>query len=824
MSSKWISFIISLTLTASLAYTLNTRIGSTPPLGKFLDPVDGVWRNALIKDIPPAGTLQIPGLREQVQVVYNQRGVPHIFALNDHDLHLAAGYVTARHRLWQMEFSTFASAGRISEIVGSVALGYDRHQRRIGMQYGAEQVYALIESDPWSNETVQAYSKGVNAWINQLTQATLPVEYKLLDYRPEPWTASKTAIFYMNMNQTLTSGTSALPMTYVLELLGEGATNLFYPTYPAGRNEPIISENTPWRFSATRRTPPESTFIPTFVTDTSLPKLEEGVGSNNWAISGQKTASGAAMMATDPHLTLSLPSIWYEAQYNAPGVNVYGITLPGVPAVIMGFNEYIAWGNTNSGAAALDIFEIELNAERSAYWHDNQWLPLTPRIEILNIRGGESVIDTVYYTHHGPLAYLSDETSFDAEIPVGHAVQWIAHNPTNPLRSFFQINRARDIGDFRKGLETLHAPTQNYVFASVDGDIAMQINGLHPIRWEHHGKFINDGRDPAYNWDGFIPFDQLPSQINPARGFVSSANQHPTSSSYPYYLGWSFAAEARGSIINRTLENLQNATYRDMIALQMNSDNYWADYWLDRMLGSLDTWHTNTTDDTETAVEMSPLAASMIDSLQSWDRVNHSHSLAATVFNTWIDQIEQHTWSDIFAELDRKPSMLPPLNTTMEVVFNGYGIDEYIRLNGAPVQTSELLTKSLNAAVAHLQAKYGDPGANWHWWKQNGSTINHLLNIQALNEPRLAVSGSNMSPNAIRNRHGPSWRMVAEMTQPVQAWGIYPGGQSGNPATRGYNAFISDWAQGNHYQLKLYRDAASAAAEHNHVLTLTPIR
>src|SRR5690554_2161664 len=188
-------FIISLVVTIILIVALNNRIGSIPPLGKFLDPFHGIWQTALITDIPQEITLQIPGLSEQVTVIYNDRGVPHIFASNDYDLYLAQGYVTARHRLWQMEFATHAAAGRISEIVGNQGINYDKYQRKIGMTVGAEATFEAINKDEWTKNAVIAYSDGVNAWINQLNSQNMPFEYKLLDYEPEPWSPMKTAIF-----------------------------------------------------------------------------------------------------------------------------------------------------------------------------------------------------------------------------------------------------------------------------------------------------------------------------------------------------------------------------------------------------------------------------------------------------------------------------------------------------------------------------------------------------------------------------------------------------------------------------------------------------
>lgn len=812
---KWVGFSVSLLATLCLIYALNTRFGSVPPLGKFLDPAAGVWQNALIPDIPESQSINIPGLIDEVNVSFNERGVPHIFANNDHDLYLAQGYITARHRLWQMEFSTHASIGRISEIVGDVAIDYDRHQRKIGMLYGAEKTHELIMSDEWSRTALEAYSKGVNAWIEELTRKTLPFEYKLLDYKPEAWTPFKTSIFYMNMNQTLTFKTGALSMSLMKALFGDEYVDVIYPTFPVN-NEPIISNGTKWDFDALNVEPPTGEFIPRVLENALQADRDPGIGSNNWAVSGEKTASGAAMMSTDPHLTLSLPSIWYETQLNAPGINTYGIALPGVPAIIMGFNENVAWGNTNTGGGSVDLFEVELSADKSTYFHDGNWKPTQLRIETYKIRGESDRTDTIYYTHHGPIAYLEHETSFSSTIPVGHAIRWIAHEASDPLKAFHNINRAKNIDDFRYGLSYLLGPTQNYVFASVDGDIAMLLNGLHPVRWYKQGKYISDGRDKTYDWHGFIPHEQLPHEINPERNYVSSANQHPTDAGYPYYLDYDYATQARAAIINRTLENLEDAIYQDFIDLQMNSDNYWADRWLDVMLDSLRI-HVD-----KNALELTQTEVAMMDSLQNWDRVNHGESMAALIFNVWQSRIQLNLWKPAIEKMDENPFRYPLIDTSYEVLFRRYGLQAYRELSGDSPRTSEILMVAFREVHEQLEERFGEFGNQWMWYKYNGSTINHLLNVPALNEPRLNVSGSSQSPNAISNRHGPSWRMVVEMTVPVKAWGVYPGGQSGNPASKGYTGFISDWSNGKHYELNLYQDFNKAASEGVSIISLKP--
>ncbi len=821
-STLWVQFIFLLALTFGLVYVLNTKIGDIPPVGKFLDPARGVWQTALIPDIPDGETIRIPGLKGDVTITYNERGVPHIFAQNDHDLYLAQGYVVARHRLWQMEFSTHAAAGRVSEIVGERALNYDRYQRKIGMTFGAEQTYAEILKDEWSTMAVQAYSDGVNTWIDQIDDKTLPFEYKLLDYRPESWNPLKTAIFFMNMNQTLSFRTNTYGLTRLREAFGKNTIEALFPNLPEVL-EPIVSKDTKWAHLNPSIPPsPADDFIPQVIQrEFQIPEGNPGIGSNNWAVHGSRTASGSPLLASDPHLTLSLPSIWYEIQLSTPEFTVYGVTLPGVPGVIIGFNENISWAVTNTGGFAMDIFEVVLDETKTNYYHNGEWKPVTRREESYHIRGKSVVNEPIYFTHHGPIAYTSDEfpeqadslriTTFSRSIPVGHAIQWVAHQPSNPLQAFYHLNRGKNFEDYERGVSLLSSPAQNFAFASVNGDIAMKISGRHPVRWEGQGKYISDGSNPAYDWIDYIPHDEVPWELNPQRGFVSSANQDLAGSDYPYFIGRGYASPARASIINRKLSVLTQATPQDMIALQMNSSNYWAEDWLDLMLSGLN-------DDLQS---LSPFEYSILEHLHGWDRINHAESIEATVFNTWLAEIRRDMFVYEFEKLSG-PIAAPSYLTTLRILFQQNDTHPFESLHGHKPDSRDILIRTFKKTVETLTKRHGEELSDkWQFWTINGSTINHLLDIPALNRPRLAVSGSSESPNAIGNQHGPSWRMVVEMGTPVKAWGIYPGGQTGNPASSGYDAFIDRWAAGDPFELTLHSSLESARSSMPGILKLT---
>lgn len=349
---KYLKLLISLVLTIGIFYAFNTKLGPLPPLGKFLNPYSGIWQNETDESI--AGEVVIPGLTEMVTVHYDEQMIPHVFAQNDHDLYKAQGYLTAKHRLWQLEFQTYAAAGRLSEIVGKGALNYDRTERRRGMAFSADRVMSFMEKyDPETLRFVQDYADGVNAYINQLAPEDYPVEYKLLDYKPEAWTPKKTAFLLMYMTKMLAGRDYDLESTNMLRTIGKENFDLLFPDF-FDITDPVIPKETDWSFIDVPQTEtPENYAVLDTISET-IEKPHPDNGSNNWAVSGAKSVTGNPILANDPHLGLNLPSIWFVMQLSTPEHNSFGATLPGALAVISGFNQHIAWGETNATRDVID--------------------------------------------------------------------------------------------------------------------------------------------------------------------------------------------------------------------------------------------------------------------------------------------------------------------------------------------------------------------------------------------------------------------------------------------------------------------------------------
>ncbi len=813
-NKKRYSAVILLAVTVALTWALSTPVATLPPIGPLVSPWQGFWQN-MERDGIRNLTLNSDKLRSTVIVRYDERGVPHIFADNNHDLYFAQGLVTARDRLWQIDFQNRAAAGRLSEIVGPAAIDYDRAQRRLGMMYGAEINATSFMSDPRTAKMVQAYADGYNAWVEQLRPRDYPVEFKILNTEPEPFTPLNAGLLLMNMSQTLTSDTRAHAQTNARALLPEEIYLLLYPD-ELPWVDPIIPPEQTWDFEPIRPPTPKPGFIPQIVRDLPLQDLDPGIGSNSWAVDGSKTAGGYPILSNDPHLSVTLPSIWYEIQLHSNGVNgngvtsdginAYGVSLPGAPGVIIGFNENLAWGVTNTGSNTLDVFEIEFrDNSRTEYLHDGQWKPVRPRIEEIRVRGGDTVIDTVLYTHHGPVTQPFDEITAPDRFPKGHAIQWIAHLPeSNVLLAVYKYNRARNQDEFETALQHFTNLPQNVTYADRDGNISIGHMGRFPVRFNGQGSFISDGRDPAYDWNKFVPFDHLPRSFNPERGFVSSANQAPATRDYPYYLGRHYAGFSRGARINEILSVSNNITVEFFEEMLMDNFSLYAEKILPFKLAHLNTDNVN----------YKHFVNSLINMLVDWDYSFDIDSPVALFFDTWKNELHDMLWESLFNEFNvylRRPSY----STTFRLLLDG---DHHV----FTTNVNEAVNRSFRKAVDDLTNRFGDDPGKWHYGNDRTMRIRHLAMLPGFGHDQVQASGTPEAINATGTSHAPSWRMIVELGPEIRARGHFPGGQTGNPGHPAYDRTLQDWAGGTFHDLHFWMNQTDDTAGTASTLTLKP--
>ncbi|WP_221394804.1 penicillin acylase family protein [Dyadobacter sp. NIV53] len=793
---------ISLAFSISFVYVLNRSWGRIPALGSFISPFVGFWQNG-DRPVDPKEEviLKLDGLKNEVIIRFDDTGVPHIFAKNDFDLFFAQGYITAKDRLWQMDLQVRAASGRLSEVLGSATLTLDQKSRRLGMGYGAEANLKVAMSDNRSREVLLGYSAGVNAYISQLTPKAFPVEYKLLGYRPEPWKPINTMYMLEQMTLTLAGRSNDLNITNVLKKYGQEVVNQLFPDYPMLRESPIIPVGTKWDFQplplpvkGTLSQAKDSSLIklkgvsqPQFPAKKilKLPKRDpkiEGLGSNNWAISAEKSITGYPILANDPHLELTLPSIWYQVQLHSPDMNVYGVSLPGIPSVIIGFNQNVAWGVTNVDADVFDLYKIKFrDSTRAYYWHDNKWKATRKREELIYVKGQlKPIKEEIIYTHHGPVTDADDSE----KIP-DLAVKWIGHEAGNSFLTFYELNKARNYEDYRKALKYYVGPGQNFVFADNGKNIAMTVNGKFPLKYKDQGKFLLDGSNPDDDWHGWIPAEQNPYVKNPPRGFVSSANQSSTDTTYPYYINWMFAQSERGVRINERLAAMTKANADSLRMLQNDNFSVLGRTILPKLLSILDSASLNTAQkDAETA-------------LSGWNYQNSPESIAASIFETWMPLLQKAIWEDEFNS-NSVALEFPSRDRTLFMILYQPNEKWFDNINTVKKETlHDIVAESFKETVDTITAGHGFMSPDWQWSQVKGTEIRHLSRrLKPFNAPLLKTGGGSSIVNAITKRHGPSWRMVVQLGASPKAYGIYPGGQSGNPGSPYYLNLLEKWEKG----------------------------
>jgi len=794
---KLFKALFSIAITLVLIWALQTKFGDIPPLGKFLSPGDGFWQNAENKHINAEESLQMDGLQGKVTIRYDEHMIPHIFAENDHDLYYAQGYVTARDRLWEMDIQTRSAAGRLAEIAGPKALDIDRYHRRMGMVYGAENTLRGTMKDPACKVMIEAYTDGVNNYIRHLSKKNYPIEFKLLDYAPEEWKPINCAFLLKLMSETLAGGSDQFAMTNNLKRFGAKDVNDLFPDYPF-HEDPIIPVGTKWDFKPVPLPKPSKDFI-ALMTDTIKPKERvPGIGSNNWAIAGSRSASGYPILANDPHLNLTFPSIWYQLQLSSPTVNVCGVSLPGAPGVIVGFNQKISWGVTNVDADVLDWYQVHFkDKSKNEYWYNNCWNKVTKRIEIINIKGQKPEYDTVIYTHHGPVVYETAAQKPDDRnnIPVGDALRWVAHDESNEFMTFYLLNRGKNYDDYRKALIYFTAPAQNFIFASSDKDIAITPNGKIPLKFKDQGKYIMDGSDPANDWHGWIPSDQNPTVKNPPRGFVSSANQSSTDTTYPYYINWRFELYDRGKRINDRLKAMQNATVDSMRHMQMDDYSMRAHDVLPAFFKYLD------------ASKLDKNQLEVLQIVKQWDKHFAANSIGASIFNNWWLTFYGMVWDDEFGD---KRTLLnyPSFDKTEQLLINEPNSKWFDNIKTPARETCvDIVMHSFTATADEMRRKYGQPGQKWQWGEVKDTHINHLANLPGFGTGKFFAGGTGAVINALRGGNGPSWRMVVQMGPTVKGYGVFPGGESGNPGSFYYDDMFKTWKDGELNELLFLESA-----------------
>ena len=792
-----------------LAATLHfgaKQTGPVPPLGRVLDPVNGIWSVATVVDFPAEEVIAIPGMSDSVRVLFDDRGVPHIFATSSEDAARALGYVVARDRLFQMELRWRTAAGRLTELVGDRALPVDRRIRGLGLAWSADRDLGRLDSESQAYRDVISYAEGINAWIDGMRRRDLPLEYHLLDARPARWEPNYTLYFAKLMGWDLSFGmTTDLRRLRAQARVGKEAADALFP-----RNSPIQQPIQPNgergpSFDFAEIPPPGEPDASALRLTRSLElafgplmgagddrHVREAMGSNNWAVAPERTRAGYALLSGDPHLGLSLPSTWYEAHVLvADEFDVYGVTFPAIPYVTIGFNRDVAWSFTNTGADVIDYYAEVLDDEErpTRYLLDGEWRPLKATVqEYRGPKGRLLATDTVYFTHRGPL--IEDGAR-------SLSMRWtVLERSGESATAFARVSRAGSVEEWLRALEGYSAPAQNGIVADRRGSIAIRSTGYFPLHPDDSGLEVRDGTSSSSDWVGYWPLERYPFAHDPEQGYLASANQQPIDpKEQPTYLGADWPSPWRAIRINQLLAEDSAVTPDAMRRYHTDPGNARADYFVPFFLEAVK--HVNGGhDNSATARKAARL-------LGEWDRRYTKDNERAVLFEYAMDELVERTWDELSDDSisdHSRPSPIPSSATLANLLNQPDSPWWDDRSSDGIVENRDaILVSSLAAALERTSERHGDPDQDgWRWEGIRHANINHVLGIRSLSARGLSVQGGpgNLNPSSGSGVHGASWRMVVELGPEVRAWSMYPGGQSGNPVSARYDDRVASWTAG----------------------------
>ncbi|MGD2048748.1 MAG: penicillin acylase family protein [Chloroflexota bacterium] len=782
------------------------------------------------------GTLALEGLQAEVEIYRDEFGIPHIYAQNQEDMFFAQGYVHAQDRFWQMEFWRHIGQGRISEIVGEATLESDKFIRTLGWNRLAEYTTAYYQVEaPDFYELLEAYSAGVNAYIEG-NRDELSLNYTILGlvgepWEIEPWSPVNTISWSVVMSDNLSRDMfNEIGRAQLIDDVGEATVASLFPFYPYD-DRPVIAPTT-----AMVNDLPETAGLFESLSAIDWSRVDQTLvggplpagfglgsgpflGSNNWAISGDLTESGLPLLANDPHLEIQMPSIWYEVGLHSPGWDVTGFSFAGVPGVVLGHNDRIAWGVTNTGADVQDVFIEKINPSNPLqYEFEGEWQDIEVIEEMIKVNGGQEVSIDVRLTHHGPIINPVVDGLTDVM-----AVQWSAEQPSRVLQSVIMLNQAGNYEEFREALSYWDVPSQNFVYADVEGNIAYQMPGLIPIRKNGNGLVPVPGWTGEYEWQGWIPYEELPAMLNPEQGYISTANNATVDQEYPHLLALYWSNGDRAQRINDMLDQFAAAgdiTAGDLAEIQFDSYSYLADSYVPLFEGL-------TSDD--------PQVQAALERLRGWDLQERQDSVPAAIFEVFLMQLTHAVLDDdIGAEnVAEYGGDLTVFMHDLAGELDAAWWDDGVTVAEDPPQ--EIILRALEETTTWFENKLGDNMNDWTWGNIHKATFisaplgqSDVGLIEAMvNRGPYPSDGGRDIVNALSwswdepaavNGH-PSMRMIVDLADLDGSQAILPTGQSGHPFNRHYDDMVELWLNGQYHPMHFSRDAVLAAADDHLILT-----
>ena len=760
-----------------------------------------------------SGEMRLNGLGAEVEIIHDANGIPHISAASRDDAYFALGFVHARDRLFQMDSMRLLGAGRLSEIIGSFGLPVDRAMRTLGLYRLAEETYARLPADARGH--VEAYAAGVNAYLDSRSGA-LPPEYALLQYSPEPWLPADSLVWGRLMAQWLSGNwrTESLRAALSERLSAEQLADL-WPADDGGAAPTLaVSEDV-------RRQSASFAALQGRIPDILRPVST--LASNAWVLSGTSTESGKPLLANDPHLGFRAPGLWYLARLKAPGLDVSGATTPGVPFHILGHNGRIAWGLTNGGSDAADLYLERLSGSKPGHYDTPDGpRPFVRRTETIRVRGGDPVDHVVRETVRGPV--ISDIGGrFGAVAPDGHVVTLastgLRDDDLTPL-ALMKINHAHDWPGFLAALENFHAPQQNVVYADTAGNIGFVVAGRVPVRSRGDGSAPVPGWDGEHRWSGFIPFEELPRALNPPSGRFVNANQRGVPDDYPWFVARDWPPSYRAARIQDVLADGRLRTVESEGHLQNDTQSAAAESLVPVLLD-------HARPDTargRVAVEL----------LRSWDRNMTRAQGAPLIFTAWLAETNRGLYLDELGEHFDSYWRLRPRVVRHMLRTRPQWCDD-VR-TPAREDCTQVVTQSLERALESLEEKFGGDMAAWRWGEAHHAVFRHQVLgripvLRRLGDIRIESDGGAFTVNRSQNRisnprapfagvHGAGYRGIYDLSDLGNSRFMIATGPSGNPLSENYASMTRDWRDGKYVRIAVLRATVLESA--TGILKLVP--
>ncbi|HEX2679832.1 MAG TPA: penicillin acylase family protein, partial [Candidatus Dormibacteraeota bacterium] len=795
--TRLINLAAALVVSALLLYVAFSGAGPLPALGPAFNPTTGAWTmaaDAQITDrsfsISPYGT----GLEHPARVVLEQDGTAHITAQTDHDLFFATGYVHAKFRLLEMDLARRQGEGRLSEIVGAAAIDSDRFELQLGLLRTAWAEWNALPADDPLRDVLTAYSAGVNTRIAEAEASNqLDPLFALLDYRPAAWRPIDTLVIKGDQTQGQNFTDTPLLMALANKSLGADLATEWFPVLPPNQQSPYD----PGPYAPASIAPIEP--MPAFTDAQTQSEVElhkklaalpsglvaKGGSSNNWAVAPTRSLSGGAMMSGDPHLHLTLPSVWFQMTQDSPGLHASGVAIPGTPGVLLGHNQHIAWSLTDSQNQQTFFYQEKQDAAHpNQYFWKGAWQNFQTVSYDIPVLHGQTQHLTVKLTVHGPV--ISDRG-------ITTSVWWAGNLPSQDIRVLTHVARASNFKEFRDALREWYSPTLNWVYADDAGNIGLISAGYYPQVAKGQPWLPMPGTGD-YDVVGTIPYDAIPQAYNPSGGYVWSANQRQVTKDFPYYVGTSadfFDPGYRANEIRRVLNRSGKLGPNDLASLQTDTRDFQASEIVPVLLQTLK------------GKQLSAKEAAARDLIQTWDFRMDTDSAAATVWARFWGAYEYQTFSPWWKSRAVRFDMSEVWDTLGQDLDAWTLSDPTNRAFSAPGVGSrtavEAQVAAFQTAVRDLSNFLGPDPRSWTWGRVHQRTIDSLAHIEGLSYGPRAERGDDYTPLAShgdRSEEGPSWRMVVD-------WGsrtfesIYPGGQSENPASDWYADRVDTWWRGS---------------------------